>query len=557
MNSNWTQAYEVDGGGNFQVSSSDLSGDGKSLLVVNTRFDRGSWRVYREGNDGSWQLAGNEVGGQQEYLSNGVISDDGNTVAISYPTGTKIYNMKANIWAESGSIDTNKNSGIVMSGDGNTIIEYRHDGNSIGFGGLAEVWSNSSGNWRPVGTESYLPYNGKGSIQVSDDGSIIALTSEETVYLPNGWLDEYRVGVYKKNSNSYEKIGWITVEHGRTLGAVSISGDGRCVAVHSYINSEAMVQVYSMQDDGSWSQNGGNISGVGMMQTTREYMSLSSDGSRLIVGDPLSDSNYRDSGQIRIYNLIDGQWQQLGNSISGEKYDDLFGSEVHISDNGNVVAAVAPNNDGLGTQGQGYAYIKRGHVQILNLESVVGSKDLLDLVTLDDIRDYDGNRHGGAAISTKDSYKYQGKIDLNEDGEFEEIYTNSESGRWATLEVASDTGSVDFGDYGAGGGTRVVGLYDDPLVLSGEVEKGSPHDSQVRFQNDLYNDNLRLGSAADVDNDDFGEVFWKTTDGSAFLRSIHHLDGNVKYANYMNAGQMTDYLSQHGHMGDIGSSLGL
>ena len=72
-----------------------------------------------------------------------------------------------------------------------------------------------------------------------------------------------------------------------------------------------------------------------------------------------------------------------------------------------------------------------------------------------------------------------------------------------------------------------------------------------------FESNLRLGSAADVDNDGFGEVFWKTTDGSAFLRSIHHLDGNVKYANYMNAGQMTDYLSQHGHMGDIGSSLGL
>ena len=117
-------------------------------------------------------------------------------------------------------------------------------------------------------------------------------------------------------------------------------------------------------------------------------------------------------------------------------------------------------------------------------------------------------------------------------------------------------GSVDY-DHNEFGVTRVVGLYDDPLVLSGEVEAGSPHDSQIRFQNDLYDDNLRLGSAADVDNDGFGEVFWKTTDGSAFLRSIHHLDGNVKYANYMNAGQMTDYLSQHGHMGDIGSSLGL
>ena len=177
----------------------------------------------------------------------------------------------------------------------------------------------------------------------------------------------------------------------------------------------------------------------------------------------------------------------------------------------------------------------------------VGSK-----YELNDIRDFDGNLHAGAGLAAWDDYQYQGRADLNSDGSLEYLFTNAESGRWAS--VGSD---LDFGDYGFGGDTRVIGIYDDPLVLSGEVEKGSPHDSQVRFQNDLYDDNLRLGSAADVDNDGFGEVFWETTDGSAYLRSIHHLDGNVKYANYMNYGQMTDYLSQHGHLGDIGSSLGL
>ena len=177
----------------------------------------------------------------------------------------------------------------------------------------------------------------------------------------------------------------------------------------------------------------------------------------------------------------------------------------------------------------------------------VGSK-----YELNHIRDFDGNLHAGAGLAAWDDYQYQGRADLNSDGSLEYLFTNAESGRWAS--VGSD---LDFGDYGFGGDTRVIGIYDDPLVLSGEVEKGSPHDSQVRFQNDLYGDNLRLGSAADVDHDGFGEVFWKTTDGSAYLRSIHHLDGNVKYANYMNYGQMTDYLSQHGHMGDIGSSLGL
>ena len=172
------------------------------------------------------------------------------------------------------------------------------------------------------------------------------------------------------------------------------------------------------------------------------------------------------------------------------------------------------------------------------------------------VRDFDGTMHGGASESVSDDYLYQGSADANDDGTEDWIYTNAESGRWALVEAAYDA-VPDWRDYGSGGGTRVVGIYDDPLVLSGEVEAGSPHDSQVRFQNDLFGDNLRLGGTADVDSDGFGEVFWMTTDESAYLRSIHHLDGNVKYANYMNANQMTDYLSQHGHMGDIGSSLGL
>ena len=184
--------------------------------------------------------------------------------------------------------------------------------------------------------------------------------------------------------------------------------------------------------------------------------------------------------------------------------------------------------------------------KIVSPESRAGKK------YLSSIRDYDGNLHGGNSSDVAAEYLYQGKTDVNGDGVADDVYTNNISGRWA---IVGD--QLNFDDYGLGGRTRIVGLYDDPLVLSGEVEKGSPNDSQVRFQNDLFSDNLRLGSAADVDNDGLGEVFWKTTDSSAYLRSIHHLDGNVKYANYMNTNQVTDYLSQHSHMGDIGSSLGL
>ena len=51
----------------------------------------------------------------------------------------------------------------------------------------------------------------------------------------------------------------------------------------------------------------------------------------------------------------------------------------------------------------------------------------------------------------------------NDHGQAEFVYTNDVSGRWVT--VGSD---IDLYDFGAGGNTRVVGLYDDPTVVSGE-----------------------------------------------------------------------------------------
>ncbi len=166
------------------------------------------------------------------------------------------------------------------------------------------------------------------------------------------------------------------------------------------------------------------------------------------------------------------------------------------------------------------------------------------------IRDYDGNFHantGSVSDDTKTSYKYQGLIDVNADGTKEAIYTNKESGRWVTASINSSTGEIDYSDHGQGGTTRVVGIYIDPLVQEGIVEQFGPHDSQRRFQNDLYIDNLIAKTSGDYDGDGFQEVYWKTNDGTAYLRALMHADGNIQYANYQNEEQMSDYLTSKGY----------
>ena len=52
--------------------------------------------------------------------------------------------------------------------------------------------------------------------------------------------------------------------------------------------------------------------------------------------------------------------------------------------------------------------------------------------------------------------------------------------------------------------------------------------------------------SSDFDSDGISEVYWKTADGTAYLRALMHADGNIRYANYQNEAQMRDYLTTNG-----------
>ena len=53
--------------------------------------------------------------------------------------------------------------------------------------------------------------------------------------------------------------------------------------------------------------------------------------------------------------------------------------------------------------------------------------------------------------------------------------------------------------------------------------------------------------SGDYDSDGVHEVYWKTADGSAYLRSLMHADGNIRYANYQSEEQMSNYLTDNGY----------
>jgi len=225
---------------------------------------------------------------------------------------------------------------------------------------------------------------------------------------------------------------------------------------------------------------------------------------------------------------------------------------------------VYPKYKQIGESGEGTNFL-RAFDQVINpvsLSELIDKKIVSPSVNInsylsvgteyliEDIKDFDGNLHASNETSSdelKSAYKYQGLIDVNKDGINEAIFTNKMSGRWVTASVESYTGTIDFSKYGQGGTTRVVGIYIDPLVTSGDVVQFSDHDSQYRFQNDLKIDNLLVKTSGDFDSDGVQEVYWKTADGSAYLRSLMHSDGNIRYANYQSEEQMSNYLTTNGY----------
>ena len=287
--------------------------------------------------------------------------------------------------------------------------------------------------------------------------------------------------------------------------------------------------------------------------------------------------------------MIVAGWIELSEESYGDryKYPALYSNGI-----GGVRAALDMSD---GDQVGDWIVIAASSDSVSSETANVSSHQIGTSYQLEYIKDYDGNLHANSdsvSDELKSSYKYHGNFDVNNDGIEEAIYTNKISGRWVTAEIDTITGEIDYSDHGENGSTRVVGIYDDPLIAVGLANGGYLDDgvtpapasfdvsdadryldlngdgdfnddnedrlalnSQVRFQNDLEIDNLAVKASGDYDGDGLQEVYWKTVDETAYLRALMHADGNIQYANYQNEEQMIDYLTANGNDGVIGDII--
>lgn len=153
------------------------------------------------------------------------------------------------------------------------------------------------------------------------------------------------------------------VSAGDRSGHVSFSYDGTIVAIGGPGNDDAGINAGHVRVfeniSGVWTQIGNSLNGDASGHNFGTSVSLSSDGTILAIGGPGSDTSGTDAGYIRVFENISGTWTQVGDDISRDLAEDRFGLFVSLSNDGTRLAIAGYTCCGLqhGTPSVGYTRI--------------------------------------------------------------------------------------------------------------------------------------------------------------------------------------------------------
>lgn len=135
--------------------------------------------------------------------------------------------------------------------------------------------------------------------------------------------------------------------------STSLSSDGSRVIIGAPKNDENLLYAGHARvfewTGASWEQLGDDLDGYAAGIWFGRSTSISSDGSRVAVGASRSDGIGSNSGHVSVFEWSGSIWQQLGADIEGEEADELSGFSTFLSADGMRVAIGAPFNDFNGT----------------------------------------------------------------------------------------------------------------------------------------------------------------------------------------------------------------
>ena len=317
-----------------------------------------------------WSVSSSSDG---SIIAVGARNNDGNGSNSGH---VRVYRNISGIWTQIGAdingeaADDISGDSVSLSSDGSIVAigASRNDGNGTSSGHV-RVYQNVSGVWTQIGSDinGEAMYDDSGeSVSLSSDGSIVAIGAS---YNSGNGYGSGHVRVYQNMSGVWTQIGLDI--NGEAAGdrsglSVSLSSNGTIVAIgspYSDVNGTDSGQVRVYQNvSGVWTKIGSNINGeAGIVFGSN--ISLSSDGNIVAIGAPFSDENGNNTGHVRVYQNLSGVWSQIGSNIIGEAAGDRSGYNISLSSDGSILAIGAYQNDGNGSNS--------GHVRVFkNLSGV-------------------------------------------------------------------------------------------------------------------------------------------------------------------------------------------
>lgn len=209
------------------------------------------------------------------------------------------------------------------------------------------------------------------SISLSSDGLVLVIGADQR---NNAGTDQGAVYTYDWSGSAWVQRGSVLVAgdaaDNEYFGcSVALSSDGLVLAVGSRAwfsatnGSVGGVYIYD-KSGSSWVQRGSVIEPSYLVTSGMSFgwaVALSGDGSRLVVGAPLTNYTYTQQGRTYYYDWSGSAWTEGWIDIDYPSLYDYFGASVAISSNGLVVAIGCKLWDGtVSNQGAVFVYDNPG-----------------------------------------------------------------------------------------------------------------------------------------------------------------------------------------------------
>ena len=288
------------------------------------------------------------------------LSSHGNRVAIGRKLpGTLTVHVRIYDWTESQWVQLGPDfvvsryscdQGVVLSSDGNRVA-FGTPSPEINDCVHVRIYDWAGGHWTQVGSDlvGEIAEDSVSDIAMSSDGNRVAFGASA----PNKRGGASRVQVFDWVCRQWTQVGSnLYVE--RQATCLTLSSDGNRVALGcpfstktSSTPSAGFVRIYELTDE-QWTQVGANLVGETVGDWFGARVALSSDGNRVAIGAPRN--NGRRAGNVRIFDWTGNQWTKVGPDLVGMTTHRCFGWSVTLSSDGSRVAIGTPNFDELSQQ---------------------------------------------------------------------------------------------------------------------------------------------------------------------------------------------------------------